>query len=61
MAAMAKIVFIFSVHCLELTVRFCDLTQSDNSVNELHLRLFISVRCRCRRPGLGDLETRVTL
>jgi len=41
--AMAKIVC--SSHCLELSVRFCDLTQSDNSVNELHLRLFISVRC----------------
>jgi len=23
-------------------------------MNELHLRLFISVRCRRRRPGLGD-------
>jgi len=29
---------------------FCDLTQSDNSMNELHPRLFISVRCRRRRP-----------
>jgi len=29
---------------------FCDLTQSDHSINELHLRLFISVRCRRRRP-----------
>ena len=29
---------------------FCDLTQSDNSMNELHLRLFISVRRRRRRP-----------
>jgi len=30
---------------------FCDLTQSDNSMNELHvMRLFISVRCRRRRP-----------
>jgi len=26
-------------------------------MNELHLRLFISVRCRRRRPGLGDWET----
>jgi len=23
-------------------------------MNELHLRLFISVRCRRRRPGLGE-------
>ena len=32
---------------------FCNLTQSNNSINELHLRLFISVRCRRRRRGLG--------
>ena len=45
-------VFNFSVHCLELTVRFfCDLTQIDNSMNELHLRLFILVRC-----SVGDQE-----
>jgi len=50
MAAMAKCVFNFSLHCLELTVRFFDLTQSDNSMNELHLRLFIWVWCRRRRP-----------
>jgi len=41
MAAMAKkSVFNFSLHCLELTVNFCDLTQSDNCMKELRLRLF---------------------
>jgi len=35
---------------------FCDLTQSDNSMNELHLRLFISVRCRRQRPELGMVD-----
>jgi len=33
---------------------FCDLTQSDNSMNKLHLRLFISVRCRSRTTRIGD-------
>jgi len=55
MAAMANIVCSTSVFtaCNSLW-DFCDLKQSDNSINELHLRLFISVRCRHRRPGLGD-------
>ena len=58
MAGMAKIVWSTSVFTAWNSLRdFCGLTQSDNSMNELlHLRLFISVRCRRRRPGLGTVD-----
>ena len=43
-------VFNFSLHCLELTVIFFSyLTQSDNSMNELHLRLLFQ-----SGVGVGD-------
>ena len=52
----AKIVFNFpcsllGTHC-EIFATYN--AKNDNSMNELHLRLFISVRCRRRRSGLGD-------
>ena len=48
---MAKIVCSTSVFTARNSLwDFCNLTQSDNSMNELHLRLFISVMCR-RRHG----------
>jgi len=50
MAAMAKIVCLTSVFTAWNSLSdFCDLMQSHNSMNKLHLRLFISVRCRRRR------------
>jgi len=51
MAAKAKIVCSTLFFTAWNSLRdFCDLTQSDNYMNELHPRLFISVRCRRRQP-----------
>ena len=48
---MAKIVCSTSVFTAWNSLwNFCDLTQSDNCMKELHLRFFILVRCR-RRHG----------
>jgi len=60
MAAMAKIVCSTSVFTAWNSLRdFCDLMQSDNSMNELRLRLFISLATKhftnwaTRHPGFA--------
>jgi len=50
MAEMAKIVCSTSVFTAWNSLRFL----RHNFMDKHHLRLFISVRCRRRRPGLGD-------